>query len=723
MCSDQVLPSDVQKILDLQGISSLYPPQEEALPIALKGENVVVSIPTAAGKSLIAYLTIVHRLREVGGKALYIVPLRALAREKFEDLRLLSSFGLKVGITTGELDESNPHLGRYNVIVCTSEKADSLIRHGISWLKKISILVVDEIHLIHDASRGPTLEVIIARFKAMNPSTQVIALSATIKNAVELADWLDGRLVQSEWRPVRLREGVFYRDHIKFDDCSKKSVSKLGNQPLPVLVEESLADNGQILVFVNNRRSTVSLAQQLGFVVFQYLNDDEKKLLKEIIGQIKRDHAEITSVGRKLLSCVEQGVAFHNAGLSSNQRRSVEQGFKQRVIKCIVATPTLAAGVNIPARRVIIRDLWRYDANFGMTPIPILEYKQQAGRAGRPQYDTEGEAITLAKSRQKQDEIFYNYILADTEPIHSKLGNQAALRIHTLAAVATDFATNKDELHRFFDSTFYAYQVDSSLLHQEVDNALEFLLKHEFIKEENKVLFSTLFGSRTSSLYIDPLSALHIKQALEQPPPDNLTALSFLHIICSTPDIISLYLRGSDTWVEEHVEHKRKTFLIHPPNPSDNEYEWFLSDMKTAFLLNDWIEETTEDAMVSKFNIGPGDIHNLVETAQWLLRATREFARSYNYTYLPMLNDLILRVINGCKPELLNLISLRGIGRVRARALYKEGFHTVNDLRTVPIERLAEIKTIGKTIAASIKKQLGETEMKTNKDLDEFYPR
>lgn len=723
MCSDQVLPPDIQKILDLQGITSLYPPQEEALPFALRGENVVVSIPTAAGKSLIAYLTIIHRLREVGGKALYIVPLRALAREKFEDLRQLSAFGLKVGITTGELDESNPHLGRYNVIVCTSEKADSLIRHGISWLKKISILVVDEVHLIHDASRGPTLEVIIARFKAMNPSTQVIALSATIKNAVELADWLDGRLVQSEWRPVRLREGVFYRDHIKFDDCSKKSVSKQGNQPLPVLVEESLADNGQILVFVNNRRSTVSLAQQLGSVVFPYLNDEEKNLLKEIIGQIKRDHAEITSVGRKLLSCVEQGVAFHNAGLSSNQRRSVERGFKQRVIKCIVATPTLAAGVNIPARRVIIRDLWRYDANFGMTPIPILEYKQQAGRAGRPQYDTEGEAITLAKSRQKQDEIFYNYILADTEPIHSKLGNQAALRIHTLAAVATDFATNKDELHHFFDSTFYAYQVDSSLLHQEVDTALEFLLEHEFIKEEDQVLFSTLFGSRTSSLYIDPLSALQIKKALEQPPPSELSALSFLQIICSTPDILSLYLRGSDTWVEEHVEHKRKTFLIQPPTPSDNEYEWFLSDMKTAFLLNDWIEETTEDAMVSKFNIGPGDIHNLVETAQWLLRATREFARTYNYTYLPLLNDLILRVINGCKPELLNLISLRGIGRVRARALYKEGFHTVNDLRTVPIERLAEIKTIGKTIATSIKKQLGETEIKTNKDLDEFYPR
>ena len=711
---------DIKELLKELGVTKLYPPQSEALPHALNGENLVLSIPTAAGKSLIAYLAIIHRLRSEGGKALYVVPLRALAREKYEDLKNFEKIGFKIGISTGDLYESDPRISKYDIIVCTSEKADSLLRHGINWLDKIKVLIIDEIHLIHDPSRGPTLEVIISRFKALNPKTQIIALSATIKNAVELADWLGGKLVESDWRPVILKEGVFFKNKVKFNDGSIEKKTGDSKKALDLLVEESVGDGGQTLIFVNNRRSTVSLANKLSSIIGNKLSEKDKKGLNKILSHIKIEQVENAAIVKTLLSCVENGVAFHNAGLSSIQRRAVEQGFKDRFIKCIVATPTLAAGVNIPARRVIIRDLWRYDANFGMVPIPILEYKQQAGRAGRPKYDKIGEAITIAKNSNQQDEIFYNYVLADTEPIYSKLGSQSALRTHLLSAIATNFVNDIDGVYKFINSTFFSYQSETYTIKDEIDTALRFLLENGFIEQIDNGYISTLFGTRTSSLYIDPLSALQLKNSLENSFSKEITPISFLHAIASTPDIRSLYLRGTDSWVEEKAQKLQSTFLLDLPSSSSQEYEWFLSDLKTAFLINDWIEEVPYDKIVSKYNIWPGDIHNVVEVAEWLLHATREFARMYNFSCVSDVSDLILRVHNGCKHELLNLISLRGIGRVRARVLYNEGFKTVNDLRGIPLERIAKINAIGKVVASNIKNQIGEYEDKGNRVLGVF---
>jgi len=715
------LNKGIIEVLKEHEISELYPPQAEALPYVLKGENMVLSIPTASGKSLVAYLTIVHRLIHEGGKALYVVPLKALAREKYEELKLFERLGLKVGISTGDLDDSDPRLARFDIIVCTSEKADSLLRHKITWVDKIKVLVIDEVHLIHDPSRGPTLEVIISRFKALNPKTQVVALSATIKNATELSIWLDGKLIQSDWRPVPLREGVYHRKEVKYDNGKTKKIDGSETKPLERLVENSIAKGGQVLVFVNTRRSTVSVANKLATIIEKNLSNKDKKNLEKLMASTKKELPELTSVDKKLFSCLEKGVAFHNAGLSSVQRRTVEKSFKDRIIKCIVATPTLAAGVNIPAQRVVIRDLWRYDPNFGMHPIPTFEYKQQAGRAGRPRYDKFGDAITIAKSEEQKEEIFNNYILSDIEPIFSKLGSQSALRMHLLSAIATNFVDNMDGINKFIDSTFYAYQSDTFALKDEIDEAIDFLLRNGFVEQINNDRFmSTLFGNRTSSLYIDPLSALQLKEALEKSCSKETSDLSFIHAACSTPDVRSLYLRSGDTWVEEKAEKKRGVFLLEPPVASNDEYEWFLSDLKTASLIEDWIEEIYEDRIITKYNVGPGDIHNIVEMTQWLLYAAREFARMYNFDCVSDLGDLILRVQYGCKKELLNLVSLRGIGRIRARALFNEGFKTIGDLRGVPLKRLAQIKTIGEGVAKSIKSQIGESDKGEDKELSEF---
>ncbi|RLF52084.1 MAG: hypothetical protein DRN19_01615, partial [Thermoplasmata archaeon] len=317
----------ILEILEEDGIESFYPPQREALSPCLQGKHLVLSVPTAAGKSLVAYIGIVQKLLREGGKALYIVPLKALAREKYEELSRFKKIGLKVGISTGDLTRSDPRLARYDIIVCTSEKADSLIRHQASWLWKVNILVVDEIHLLNDPGRGPTLEVVISRMRRINPDLQIIALSATIRNAEDIANWLDAELVKSDWRPVKLKEGVYYRGIIEFSDGSIKSV---GTKPDPIqaLVRDCLEDGGQVLIFVNTRKSSQSLALKLRDLARNYIENEREKLEK-IADDILSLSEEPTSMDEDLSRCVKEGVAFHHAGLSSESRKIVENSFRE----------------------------------------------------------------------------------------------------------------------------------------------------------------------------------------------------------------------------------------------------------------------------------------------------------------------------------------------------------------------------------------------------------
>jgi len=200
----------------------------------------------------------------------------------------------------------------------------------------------------------------------------------------------------------------------------------------------------------------------------------------------------------------------------------------------------------------------------------------------------------------------------------------------------------------------------------------------------------------------------------------NYFPLSFIHAVCSTPDVRSLYLRKGDFWVEDKIEQNGGMFLLDVPDISSEEYDWFLSDVKTALLIEDWIEETPEEGILIKYNVGPGDIYNIVEMVGWILHAAREFARMYNFECVTDIGNLIMQVKYGCKIELLNLVSLKGIGRVRARAMFNDGIKTISDLRRIPLKRLAEVKTIGDIIAKSIKSQIGEVDKGEDKELSEF---
>ena len=684
----------IKNVLAEMGIKELYPPQAEAIPYVLKGENVVMAVPTAAGKSLVAYLGAVKAAME-GKKSVYMVPLRALAREKYEDLLVFEKIGVRVGISTGDLEGSGEHLSRYDIIVCTNEKADSLLRHGAGWLNQVKVVIADEIHLINDASRGPTMEVNLAKFMLME-GMQIIGLSATIKNAKEMAEWLDAILIESDWRPVPLKEGVLFGKKIYFLDGTSREIKKAS---VSGLVEDVLEGNGQALVFVNTRRSAQSTAEKLKDVCCQYLDGVEEEL-KKLAEEMRREEGNM--VAKRLAACIEKGVAFHHAGLDNRMRKYVEDNFRKGMIKCIVATPTLAAGVNTPARRVVINNLWRYSQAEGyMQPIPVMEIKQMMGRAGRPGYDEEGEAILIAKNKMEKERLWNDYLMADVEPVFSKLASEPALRMHLLAIIATGFAISWDEINEFLRKTFYVHTL-GIIPREKLWEILDFLERNEFIESKGEKWRATLFGYKTMTLYIDPLSALIMREALKEKRGDEF---SYLHAICATPDMRCLYLGRKDEWVEEKA--KEEKFLLSPPSIYNGDYDFFLSEVKTASLLEDWINERKEDEMIVKYQVGPGDIHARVETAEWLLHAMQELARLFNFDAVSFLSKLKLRVKYGCREELLNLVTLRGIGRVRARILYRNGFRSIDMLRRASVERLASLPGIGMAIAKQIKEQVG----------------
>jgi helicase len=219
----KIIPEPVYSALEKEGICELRPSQEKSIRAGLfSGSNLLVCTPTASGKTLVGEMAIIYSLSCVDAKkhapiAVYVVPLRALASEKYRSFSKKYP-QYKITLTSGDMDSDDRYLADYDIIITTSEKLDSLIRHHAPWLSKVRCLVVDEIHLLNDVSRGPTLEILLSILRSQNTSIQIIGLSATIGNPEELASWLDAQLVVDTWRPVELRKAIFHEDTLYFEE-------------------------------------------------------------------------------------------------------------------------------------------------------------------------------------------------------------------------------------------------------------------------------------------------------------------------------------------------------------------------------------------------------------------------------------------------------------------------------------------------------------------------
>ncbi len=708
-------PENAQQLIATFGIENLHPPQAEAIEKGvLDGKNLLMSVPTAAGKTLVAELCMLRSILLHNGRCLYIAPLKALASEKFNDFKKkYSSLGIEVGLAIGDHDSPTKTLNRYHIIIATAEKVDSILRSQASWLiDSLTVCVLDEIHFINDASRGPTLEILTARIKQLNGKIQFLALSATVKNAADMAKWLKAELVLSTWRPIPLKEGVYYNSRIEFNNYGTRMVTEDESEDVNKLTLDTLRGKGQVLIFVNSRRSAQAVALQVGKSVSRILTPDEKERLILLSKKLLGEESSATKICRKLADSAIHGAVFHHAGLKPFQRELVEENFKANLIKVISCTPTLAAGVNLPARRAIIRDFKRFESGLGQSFIPTSEYKQCAGRAGRPQYDEYGEAVLIAKSLSESEALFERYITASPEPVISKLASESALRIHILASIAGGYVYDTKGMFDFISHTFLAHQKQAPHLLEMIGNIFEFLYTQGFIEKSGFRYFPTAIGSLTSRLYIDPLTTMTLREGLARINEKKIASpVGLLHLIACCPD--SELLSVSKTNLEEtetFAAHFESSFILTPRNTATLEdFFQYLRTIRTSWLLSQWIEEEKEDLICDQFNVGPGDIYRQVESAQWLLYAAGRIAELLHKKSLTFdLENLRHRIQYGIKEELLNLVKLRNVGRVRARSLFKHNLKTIESLKLVPEETLASVPTIGKSLAKDILKQVSE---------------
>lgn len=1095
------LGAELESYLKAKGFSTLYPPQEAAVRAGLlEGKNLVISSPTASGKTLIAIMAAYFKIKKNQSKVVYLAPLRALASEKYSEFSELDRFGIRCGISTGDFDSSGESLRGYDLLVLTNEKFDSILRHGVSWLNSVGLFVADEVHLAGSADRGPTLEMILTRIMHLGIDAQILSLSATISNSSEIASWLKSDLVEIDWRPVPLKEGVYDYGRVVFSDGLERSLEQSSYGPAIDTALNSVKEGGQSLIFAGTRRRSVSLATKAGEVTSRFLDVEEKRRCEEAASKI-RSAGEETGLSKLLADLVSRGSAFHHAGLTYEHRKIVEEYYRMRAIKLLASTPTLclpegeeifgnpgperieslvtgtrvlthgnefmpvitpvrrrysgslmritpwgqlpmrmtpqhkvlrvtrarhsihsrnvnrhwwtytapewtearnlgrgdlvlfpvikeeeildrielppvgrlanqtgtvgrhwtrlktshlqlteqtleilglyvaegysgkkgqimfalntkeealtskvcgwfqslglrpkvldgtrhrrvvracskqlssglrelvgqsaetkmlahslillpkkkliplirgmwlgdgnlslgrnrmarydttsgklakqlfavlvklgymptirkalrkgktggkslrithrhdmytvsisgkqlrrfvesvllrkcpvftgnreynvgyidssfyympirkidaetyngtvynlevaghssyvgsfvvhnSAGVNLPARRVVVADITRYDSDSGANAaISVLEYRQMAGRAGRPQYDEYGETVIVPPSNYRASEVLEHYVQGEPEPITSRLGGESAMRTHLLATVAAGLGASRLDIDALFSKTLLASQVGKERVGEHLEEGIDYLLREGLIVTRAGLLHATQFGKRVSTLYIDPVTGVLFRKALEKVKSEGNHGVGYLHLIAGCPDfepkfpLREKYYEDAYKFLEEH----RAELIAKPDSRSFLEYDEILQDMRTVMVIDAWMNEWREDTVLERLGAEPGDLHRSIDISDWLLYCLEELSKLFRrWELIGEIEFLRKRVVNGVKEELVELTRLQGIGRVRARSLYSSGIKTIREVREATIDRLSQIEKIGPATARKIKEQ------------------
>ncbi len=719
----------LERLMKILGFSELYPPQRMAVEAGVEdGTSVVVASPTASGKTFIAMLALASSTLRTGKKAFYTAPLRSIATEKYREFReVLGNLNLRVGISIGDYEEMID-IDKYNVIVTTYEKLDSMIRNSPDMLDNIASLVIDEVHYVDDDKRGPIVETLASKvlYRARDP--QLVALSATISNAKEIAEWLGAKLIVSDWRPVPLSEGVYKDGAIHYADGRTHKVEDVSVNASINLVADAGTQGGQSLVFVQSRRRAVQLAKMAARVFSgqarSLLSFDERKA-REAAKRLLSSEGP-SALKEELAELVKHGVAYHHAGLSNEQRGIIEDAFRSGALGAIFATPTLAAGVNLPARRVVVAEYLRYEEGF-WRPIKVFEYKQFAGRAGRPGLDPYGEAIIVALKGDTVEDLMDTYIRGKPERIESRLGGVRGLRHSALGAVASGLANDEASLVDLHRRTLFYRQRGEQRVLEMLRRALDDLIRWRLLVDEGGRFRATELGSVVSKTYLDPYSVEVLRRLtvkmyrVSRRTGGKPTTSMLLYLIASMPDMTYVPTTSSDADKVLDIVVDRAPELVDLVDWTDIEA---VAAVKSALVMLDWVEEKPDDIIVKEYGIGPGDVASIVDTASWISSALASVvpmagleaeigqadASSFTSALAGQLKVLSQRIESGVKPELLPLVSIPGIGRVRARRLYKAGFTSLDKLATARPEDLVKVPGIGPAIAANILEFFGRKE-------------
>ncbi len=673
-------------------INSAYPYIEEFNPaqkaVIESGyledkSNYIICIPTASGKTILGVLPALKTILD-GGKAVYAAPLLSIQNEKVKEFKAFEDHGISVG----------KHPASSDLSVMVFESFDALTRFSWNTLRDVDTLIIDEFHMIGEFSRGPTLEAAITRAKIINPSMRIIALSATLRNIEEIEGWLEGKCVEHDYRPVPLHKEVL--DAEMFNTKNKNDV-------IVKVLEKSIKDSSQALAFVSTRRFTESLATYVSKKIDKKINVKQRESFKEVAEKIldvpKRKGSLPTTTCLKLAESIEHGVAFHHAGLFNEQKEIIEDEFRNGNILMITATPSLMYGVNLPSKTVVIRDNTRWTAQ-GPQPIPVFDYEQMSGRAGRPQYDDVGYSYLIAKTMDEAMNLEAYYIDGEIELTNSKLvDNKDAILKQIIAQIASTLSKNLDDLTEFFSKTLYGYQMANNpsmamfaadSIRFELENSLEFLLQNGIIRATPEGLKTTDFGSLIAKSNYSVETAVKIKEYISGITQINVN--EFIYALCETPDVplISFKGRKSKDPVREKLS-EAGLFAVDIGNPE-----------ATAVSLMEWIDERNEYEIENRYSVYSASTRRSAYEASRLVKFAKDTSEVLgNYSNLKDFDILSARLYYGVKEDIIPLVvSVKRLGRKRARNLVKI---FGNDLSGVSENELQKVEGIGPKLAEKIR--------------------
>jgi len=638
--------------------------QTEALPAILEsGENFVACAPTASGKTALAELAICRALRE-GGTALFVAPLRALTNEKEREWERFEDLGYSVYVVTGERDLNSRRAERADVLVMTPEKLDSATRKHDSrrygFITGVDCCVIDEVHLLDSEKRGSVLEVTVARLRRLC-DPRIVALSATMPNIDDVAAWLDAPPETTfdfgeEYRPVELHAGVETYAHGEnaFADKYRRLYRALD------LVEPHL-DSGQALVFVASRQDTVQAAKKS--------RDELAKRDVEVGARGDFDFHEATQgiENDTLRQSILDGVAFHHAGLSKSDKDDVEAWFREGKIRVLFSTSTLAWGVNLPARSVVIRDTKYHDPLEGevdMSPIDVL---QMLGRAGRPDYDDVGYAWVVC---DRADADRYRSLLREGKSLESRLAEE--LDSHLVAEIALGTIRDVDDVLDWLETTFYYVRAKSKPeaygfadLRERLRATVADLVDRGFVETDDLGLESTALGNLASTFYL----RLETAERFHDLANGEITESGILEAVARAAEFDSVNARSDEREAIRSVVGERDL------SPGARKVLAILEGSTRGSVP----EDLENDAWVIRRN------------ALRLLAALHAFvdrfgdARDAN-----LVKRVEGRIENGVAAKAVGLAAIDGVGSGRASRLASRGIESPGDVSEAGVDGLIE---------------------------------
>lgn len=645
--------------------------------------NYIISIPTASGKTVLGILPALKTILN-GGKAIYAAPLLSIQNEKVKEFKAFEEHGIKVG----------KHPSNSDLSVMVFESFDALTRFSWNVLREVDTLIIDEFHMIGEYSRGPTLESAITRAKIINPSLRIIALSATLKNIDEIEQWLDGKTVEHNYRPVPLNKEVL--DAEMFNTKNKNDV-------IVKIVEKAIEDNSQALSFVSTRRFTESLATYVAKKIDKKTTKEQKQKFKQVTDKLlevpKKKGSLPTTTCLKLAEAAEKGVVFHHAGLFNEQKEIIEDEFRNGNILMITATPSLMYGVNLPSKYVVIRDHTRWTSN-GPASIPVFDYEQMSGRAGRPQYDDVGYSYLVAKTMDEAFDLEARYVNGEIELTNSKLiDNKDAIYKQIIAQIASSLSKNLDDLNDFFGKTLYGFQMKNNpsmsmfaqdSLNWELESALEFLLQNGIIRATPEGLKTTDFGNLIAKSNYAVETAVKIKEYVSTM--EKLNPAEMIYALAETPDLPLISFKGRKS--KDPVRDKLSEcglFAVDIGNPE-----------ATAVSLIEWIDERNEYEIENAYNVYSASTRRSAYEASRLVKFAKNTLEVLgNYSNLKDMDYLSARLYYGVKEDIIPLVvGVKRLGRKRARLLMK----TFGDNLSEASEKdLQKVEGIGPKLAGKVK--------------------